>query len=77
MRGFRAALRQQCRWAAPHGTRGLVISVALGPARAVGGMSLMYPLLPVSAAADPSPVAHETSIETSGTRKDTSCGPSG
>ena len=33
----------------------LVISVALGPARAVGGMSLMYPLLPVSAAADPSP----------------------
>ena len=33
----------------------LVIDVALGPARAVGVMSLMYPLLPISAAADPSP----------------------
>ena len=55
----------------------LVVCVALGPARAVGVMSLMYPLLardfgrrgPVSR-------AHDTSTETSDTDKDT-CGPSG
>ena len=56
----------------------LVVCVALGPARAVGVMSLMYPLLardfgrrgPVSR-------AHETSRETSGTGEYTSRGPSG
>ena len=54
----------------------LVISVALGPARAVGVMSLMSSCFrevrrgPVSR-------AHETSSETSGTGGDASCGPSG
>ena len=56
----------------------LVVCVALGPARAVGVMSLMYPLLPpISAAADPSPRLTYTSSETSGTGEDTSRGPSG
>ena len=56
----------------------LVVCVALGPARAVGVMSLMYPLLPRDfGRRGPISRAHDASTETSGAGEDTSCGPPG